>query len=180
MRSVILSVPSSPSLPPPLPEPQSGWTTALSATARPLLLSEWRLNIPRNQSSLAFWTHSQRPSAFHMLMPMFFISFVTMVRQWYRAKGWWIKLVNLFFFPQPPPLFLSLSSFLPSLPHPSLPLLSPSIRASPHSIPLLQGFKKAQMVSPDLLFIIVSKALSGKCSSTTGWRILFVSIDEPR
>lgn len=153
MRSVILPVPSSPpSLP---PEPQSGWTTALSATARPLLLSEWRLNIPRNQSSLAFWTHSQRPSAFHMLMPVFFISFVTMVRQRYHAKGRWIKRVNLFFSP------LSLSSFLPSLPpFPSLPLLSPSLRASPHSIPLLQGFKKAQMVSPDLLFIIVSKALS--------------------
>lgn len=156
MRSVILPVPSSPpSLP---PEPQSGWTTALSATARPLLPSEWRLNIPRNQSSLAFWTHSQRPRAFHMLMPVFFISFVTMVRQRYHAKGRWIKRVNLFF----SQLFF-LSSFLPSLPHPpfpSLPLLSPSLRASPHSIPLLQGFKKAQMVSPDLLFIIVSKALS--------------------
>lgn len=106
MRSVILPVPSSP---PPSLLPQSGWTTALSATARPLLPSEWRLNIPRNQSSLAFWTHSQRPSAFHMLMPLFFISFVTMVGQRYHAKGRWIKPVNLFFsqlsFPLfPPPL----------------------------------------------------------------------------
>lgn len=121
MRSVILPVPfSTPTLP--LPEPQSGWTTALSATARPLLLSEWRLNIPQNQSSLAFWMHSQRPGAFHMLMLMLFISFVTMVRQWYHAKGWWIKLVNLFFFPSLPPLllapsFITISSSQPTF-HP--------------------------------------------------------------
>lgn len=160
MRSVILPVPSSPPPPAPFlpPEPQSGWTTALSATARPLLLCEWRLNIPRNQSSLAFRTHSQRPSAFHMLIPVFFISFVTMVRQRYHAKGRWIKQGEFVFFSAS----LYLFSFLhpPLLFSPSLPLLSPSLRASPHSIPLLQGFKKAQMVSPDLLFIIVSKALS--------------------
>ena len=46
-------------------------------------------------------------------MPVFFISFVTMVRQRYRAKGWWIKWANLFFFsslfpPIPPPFPLSL------------------------------------------------------------------------
>lgn len=112
MRSVILSVPSLPPCPSRAPIRLNHCS---QRAARPLLLSEWRLNIPRNHSSLAFWTHSQRPGAFHMLMPVFFISFVTMVRQQYRAKGWWIKWVNLFFSslslfssPFPPPFPLSL------------------------------------------------------------------------
>lgn len=69
-------------------------------------------------------------------MPVFFISFVTMVRQWYHAKGWWIKLVNLFF-----------SQLFPSLSPPfwaSLPLLSPSLRSRPtfHPPASCRGLKK--------------------------------------
>lgn len=86
MRSVI---------PNPLPLPQSARAGALSPTAKPLLQPEWRLNIPWNQSSLAFWMHSQSPWTFHMLMWVLFISFVALVGQWCHAEGRWIKLVNL-------------------------------------------------------------------------------------
>lgn len=100
-----------------LPLPQSARAGALSLTAKPLLQSEWRLNIPWNQSSLAFWMHSQSPWTFHMQMWVLFISFVALVGQWCHAEGRWIKLVNLKLFSaylRPPlpflPLFIAISS----------------------------------------------------------------------
>lgn len=110
MRSVILH-PSHPLSPTLSPHSQSAWTVALSPTAKSLLQSEWRLNIPWNQSSLAFWMHSQSLRTFHMQMWVLFISFVALVGQRCHAEGRWIKLVNLrlIFGPRSLSLFIIIS-----------------------------------------------------------------------